>query len=249
MPISGTHKIITVLFGLLLLLATRNLSYEKPAILVNAAVLAAFLAALSWYNYWLLKKMGKYNVWVFLRPLLLVLSGLMVLLVIPGSLLKVLFLLAFVAFVAAAQLFLGNFSENVVLNETLVTVFGFMLAMFAVREYFASRLMIAVVGTFLLIFLSTRALYESIPKSERIKLVSAGSIALFCSQIFWAMSLLPYHYSALAILLLNVFYFCAVLNYYAFFHVLNAKKIYFHVSFLVACSAIILLFTPWNTRG
>lgn len=241
------HKFISLVFGLLFFGAPRFLVFSERMLWVSVGAIAGYLCLLVWYNYWYLRRIEKYNIWVLLRPALLVVGGLLLLLVIPNAALKIAVVAAFGIFIALTEMFLGNFAENVVLNETLLIAFSFLLAMFAFREYFPSRLAWAVIGTFFLLFFVTRSFYEFIPQQSRVKLLSAGSIALFCSQLLWAMSLLPFHYSALAVILFNVFYLSIVLNYHAFFQVLNPKKIYFHVAFFVFCSTLVLLLTPWKT--
>jgi hypothetical protein len=240
------HNIVSVVLGLLFLALSYLFNLENSRLYTVIAGFAGYLLIVSWYNYWYLKRRNQFTVWVFLRPILLILGAFLLLLIIPNVFLKGIFLLAIVLVIASVEMFLGNFAENVLLNETLIIVFAFFLSMFALREYFPRFQIWGVVGTFFSAFLATRCFYEFVPKPNQVKFLSATAIALFCSEIFWAMTLLPFHYSALAVILFNIFYFSVILNYYAFFQTLNIKKIYFHLALLVFTSAVILLFTPWK---
>ena len=76
--------------------------------------------------------------------------------------------------------------------------------------------------------------------------MSAVVVGLFCAELFWVLNFLPFHFSALSVILFNFFYFCLVLNYYHLFHNLNFKKIQFHLGVMALSSFLIALATPWE---
>lgn len=240
------HKYISIGFALVFLIMLQQFPIYRPLFRILALVFLVFLAFFSAYNYWYLRKIQKYNFWVWLSPSFFYLSGFMLFLVIPDDFIKGLFLLATVALAAIFEAFLGNYSENVFLAEHLIMAFGFFTALTAYNFYYPNFLTLQLLGVFLAAFFMTRSLYEFIPRSGKTKLVAALAIGLFCSELFWAESFLPFHFSVLAYWLFNLFYLFLVLNYYYFFHTLNAKKFAFHLTLIFICGAAAFAATPWK---
>jgi hypothetical protein len=211
-----------------------------PAFLIYAALITV-------YNRWYLKQIQKYNFWILIRPLLLVASGFGIFLVIPASGLRSLFLLPTALFITGLEIILGNLAENILLNETLIIAFGLFLSLFGAYYYLpaTSFEIFYLFGIFLGSALLTRSFYELLPKSERSKQLGAIIIGLFCAELYWVLNFLHFHFSVLSILLFNIFYFCLIVNYYHLYHMLNYKKIKFHLFLILACSVVVLISTPW----
>jgi hypothetical protein len=244
------HKFVSVFISLVFLILLQELSVPRPIFRFLVPAFLLFLLALTAYNRRYLLELDKYNPWVLLRPALFFTSMFGLFLIIPGSFLRGLFLLAVVALGSLFEIFLGSFAENVSLNETLIIAFGLFMSISAFALLYAPKLQtLYLAALFLGAFLTARAFYEFIPQDARAKLVASLVIALFCTQLFWAFSFLPLHYSASALMLLNVFYFCLALNYYHAFNTLSRSKFRFHLAFMLACSGFIFLLTPWKIIG
>jgi len=160
---------------------------------------------------------------------------------------------------------MGRFAENLMINETLVIAFGFFITLCGFNQYYLtfgqlhsffggislpdwefSLQPFYLAGTFACSYLLARCFYEFIPQPSLIKVVISLSIALFTTETFWALTFLPFHFSAIAVVLLSVFYFCLILNYYHLFHTLTYKKIQFHLILIIIASAIAIISTPWT---
>jgi hypothetical protein len=210
-----------------------------------------FCALVSAYNYWYLRKTEKYNSWVVVRIVLLLAGLFGIFLSIPSLGWRGAFLILSVAIIAAAQILIANFSENILINETLIAAAGLFLGILGATLYippfsafYLNLLYMALV--FSSSSLLARSFYEFLPHPAFVKLAGSLIIGFFTTQSFWALGFLPFHFSATAIILLNFFYFCLILNYYYLFHILNAKKIIFHFGLMAIADFVVLIFTPWN---
>src|SRR6185437_7695913 len=126
-------------------------------------------------------------------------------------------------------------AENILLNETLLIAFGLFCTFFSFYYDIPSFGSWYLLGVFFSAFLLARSFYEFVPKSNRIKLIAAMALGLFCSELYWSLNFLQFHFSTLALILFNVFYFCLVVTYYQFYHVLNFKKIKFDLFLMFVC--------------
>jgi hypothetical protein len=163
------------------------------------------------------------------------------------------------------QLNLGRYAETLLLNETLVVIFGFFVSLMAWNQYFPALKVISftlgkwhlfnwqfsmqpfyLLGVFAATSVISRAFYEFIPQPPKTKWIAAVALGLFCAELFWALSFLPFHYSAQAVILFCLFYFCLILNYYYLFNTLTLKKIQFHLALIVIASGLVVIATPWG---
>ncbi len=242
------HKFIAVGLSLVFLVIMQKFSVPRPIFRFLVPALFLFLLLLTGYNRWYLKKIDKDTWWNLLRPILFFSSMFGLFLIIPGNFLRGLFLLAVIALGSIFEIFLGDFAENVALNETLVIAFGLFMSICAFALLYAPKFQTLYLGAiFLGTFLTT--FYEFLPQDSSSKLVSSLVISLFATQLFWALTFLPLHYSASALMLFNIFYFCLVLNYYQAFNILNLRKFQFHLGLMLVCSGFIFLLTPWKIIG
>lgn len=243
------HSIISVIIGLLFLVVLQKFATPLPIFRFLLPAFLLLLAVVWLYNRWYLKSLQKYNPWVLVRPALILASGFGVFLVIPDESIRGVFLLFSVAIIAATEYFLGNFAENVLINETLVIAFAVFFSFFGFYFYAPTYQPLYVLGVFLASGLLTRSFYEFIPRPDKTKAVSAIALGLFSSELFWSSNFLHFHYSVLAIFLFNIFYFCLIVNYYHFFKILNSKKVQFHLALIALCSLVVLAVTPWKIVG
>lgn len=240
------HKLISVCIGLLFLLVLQKFATPEPVFRFLLPAFLLYLIIVTVYNYWYLKQVQKYNFWALLLPELLMAAGFGLFLVIHSPNLRGLFLTVTVILIALAEIILGNMSENLTLNQTLIIAFGLFFSFFAAYFYAPSYEPLYLMGIFLSGGLLARVFYESVPQPEKTKFVGAIAIGLFCAEMFWVLNFLQFHFSVLSLILLNIFYFCLILNYYHQFHNLNFKKVQFHLLLIVICSLLAVLATPWK---
>lgn len=259
------HKFISVAIALLYIIVLQEFTVPYPIFRFLAPALIGFCVLVTYYNKQYLMRLGKYNLWVLSRPVLMFLSGFGIFLLLPNALFRGLFLMATFFIIYLFEYNLGNFAENLLINETLIIAFGFFVAFCGFGQYFLtfaevnsffqatslpdwefSLQPVYLAGVFLSSYLLARAFFEFIPQSASTKTVTSVILALFCTEIYWALTFLPFHYSAMAVVLLSIFYFCLMLNYYYLFRTLTFKKVQFHLILIAIASSIAIIATPWK---
>lgn len=259
------HKHISLAIGLLYLLVLQWFSGPEPVFRFLAPAFLVFCALVAYYNKAYLQSIKKYNFWAMLRPLMLFASGFGIFFLLPTAGFRLLFLIPTFAIIFLVELNLGNFAENFLINETLIIAFGFFICLAAFNQYFPYFARVPVflgkyhvfdwqfsmeplylAGVFLSVTALSRAFYESIPQNDKTKWIGAVLLGLFSAELFWVLSFLPLHYSAQAVILFSVFYFCLILNYYHLFHSLSLKKIQFHLILIILACGLVVLATPWK---
>ena len=240
------HKLISFCVGLGFLIIFQEFATPQPIFRFLIPAFLVYAGAVTAYNRWYLKQINQYNVWILIRPLLLLLSGFGIASLVPSLALRGVFLIISVGLITSVEILLGNLAENILLIETLFIAFGLFFT-FAGYYYNAPSFeTLYLMGVFATSALLVRSFYESVPRPERIKVISALIIGLFTAELYWALNFLQFPYTVLAVLLFNIFYFCLILNYYFFFHILNFKKIQFHLFLTSASTVLVLITTPWN---
>ncbi|MCX6796876.1 MAG: hypothetical protein NTX98_00140 [Candidatus Doudnabacteria bacterium] len=245
------HNLVAMAFGLLFLAVLQTFSNPYPIFRFLLPAFLAFLVLVVWYNYKYLKKIEKYNFWIIIRPVLLILSGFGIFLLLPSTGMRNLFLISGVLLISFFESFIGKFAEELLINEILIIAFGAFVAILGASFYippFAKPYLnvIYLIGIFSMTVLISRSFYEFTPVTKKTKLLASIILGLLCSEFLWVLSFLQFHYSVLAFLLFNLFYFCLILNYHYYFNTLNIKKIQFHLIILVISGGLALLATPWK---
>jgi hypothetical protein len=243
------HKLISFCFGLLFLIVMQKFASPEPVFRYLTPAFVAYTALLAIYNRWYLNTIQKFNIWVWLRPILFLFSAFGFFLILPNEFLRGLFLILCVGLITLFEVILENIAENILLNETLIIAFGMFFAFFGLYNYAPGYQPFYLVGVFLGSTLLARSFYEFCSSTQKAKITGAIAIGLFSGELFWALNFLHFHYSVLSIFLFNFFYFCLILNYYHLFHNLNFKKIQLHLFLIMACFFAVLISTPWRIVG
>ncbi len=207
-----------------------------------------FVLAASWYNRRYLLKIGKYDLWQVVRFALLLSSAFAVFFVLHSSFARMMFLIVSFFVVWFFEYALGNFSENLLFNETLLSAFGFFVFLAATRFYYSFSGWLTTALGFGFCILLGRAFFEICPKNNSVKWLTTLVLALLVSEIYWATSFLPPHFSVLGFLAFNVFFLGLVFNYFYFFQSLNYKKVQFYLTIFAFSTALLFLVTPWQYK-
>lgn len=240
------HKFISFCAGLLFLIVLQKFATPVPVFRFLIPAFLVYAAAVGAYNVWYLKKIERYNFWTVARSLMLLAAAFGIFFVLPSENLRGLFLISTVAIITFVEVILGAAAENILLNETLLIAFGLFLGLFGADYYFPSLQAWFTIGIFLSGALLSRSFYEFTPEPRKAKMVAAVIMGLFCSELYWALNFLHFYYSSLAVFLFLAFYFCLIINYYRIFHILNYKKLQFHLFLITCCAVLVLLTTPWK---
>jgi hypothetical protein len=240
------HKITSVVIGVLFLIVLQSFAVPLPVFRFLVPAFSVYALGATLYNYFYLLSVEKYNFWVCIKPTLLMVSGFSLFVLLPNSFLRSAFLLFTVVLLSFFEMFLGNFSENIQLSEALLTVFSVFVSVCAYNQYFPPYQFLYIAVLFFAAFIVTRSFFESIPQPEAVKRLHSVGIALFVTEVYWALTFLPFHYSAIALILFNLYYFMIALDYYHFFNILNAQKLKFHFILLACFTFAIFIATPWK---
>jgi hypothetical protein len=215
-----------------------NLPNEIPVLL--------FVAVITTYNYFYLKRIGLYNFWSLMRIVLFLLGWFGVYFIIPSQFWRGVYLLAGVPLLYLIEQAVGNPGEQLLVNETLLSAFTGFVTLVALSHYYPLSGTLYLLLTFVFTMLLVRTSYELSPQGSRGKWLSAGAIGLIMTEVFWAGSFMPLHYSALGLIVFNVFYCTWTLCYYFLYNHLTAKKAQFHVVLAILFTALIIIITPWR---
>lgn len=240
------HKLISFCIGLVFLIVLQKFATPEPIFRFLLPAFLVYSSVVFFYNRWYLKKIQKYSIWTSLRMMLFLTAAFGLFLIIPSEGFRGLYLIITVGLISLGEIILGKEGENILLNETLIIAFGLFLTFSAFYQYIPGYSVVYAIGVFISVALLTRSFYEQLPQAGYSKLIGSVALGLFCSEIFWVLNFLPFHFSIQGVFLFNIFYLCLILNYYHQFHNLNLKKIQFHLFLITACSFVVLLFTPWN---
>jgi hypothetical protein len=229
------HKLISFCIGLVFLIVLQKFATPQPIFRFLLPAFLIYASAVFFYNRWYLKQIQKYSIWINLRFMLLLAAAFGLFLIIPTAGFRGMYLIVTVGLISLGEVMLGKEGENILLNEVLIIAFGLFLSFSAFYQYIPVFSALYAVGIFISSAILSRSFYELIPQTGNSKLVGSVVLGLFCSEIFWALNFLPFHFSVQGIFLFNIFYICLILNYYFQFHNLNLKKIQFHVLLILSC--------------
>lgn len=210
------------------------------------AAMVIFTSAVLGYNYWYLKINNFFSFWTWVRPALFFIGLLAIYFVVPGSGIKGLFLIASVGLIYLFEVKLLVASEQLLFLETLVTYFGWALGIFAINFYILPKTYLILGAIALSTFFISRCSFEYIPQTEQKRNFYSWFLALCALEISWAMLFLPVHFTALSIILFNIFYVLWIIIYYHMLHNLTAQKVSFHLILASLIVILTLVSTPWR---
>lgn len=237
------HKFISVVFAVAFFILVQSFNgifrFLLPAMLVYGAALLA-------YNLWYMRSKQFYTLWSWLRPLFFLMALLAIYFVLPANFSRGLFLALCVAFIYLMQQALLIASEQVTYLQTLLSFFGFSLAAFALNYFLLPQSPVILVLLSIAAFVVSRSSLDYVPALDVKKNFFSGVLALCVLEASWALIFLPLHFTAIAIILFNIFYVLWLVIYYHLFNNLSPKKISFHVIFSSIIIALALTTTPWK---
>jgi len=244
---SNYHKIISLAFSIGFVVIVQMFATPLPVFRYLLPAFIGYLLVFTFYNIYYLRVTDQSNPWAWVRPLLFMVGWFGLFFIIPDGFWRGVFLLAGVPIIYLVELMLGKSGQQFLFNEVLLTAFSCFLSLTAFSHYYYS-----VPGTvylaacFIVTSLMVRASFESVPRNAGQKWVSSLLMGLFVTELFWALSFLPLHYSALGLILFNIFYFCWALLYHSLFDHLTARRIQYHLLLLFIFTVMILIVTPWQ---
>jgi hypothetical protein len=242
------HLIISALIAIAFVVIVQVFATPLPVFrfLVPAYIVYAF--AVSGYNWWYLKRTGRFNVWVWLRVPLFLLTWFALFFLIPSNLIRGTFLLISVPIIFFFESLVGNMGQQLGWNEFILTMAGLLIGLFGLSFYFILPGVLYLVIVFAATTLVVRTSLELVPHSTMVKWVASMAIGLFATELFWVANFLPLHYSALAIITFNAVYVVWIVYYHYLYHTLTLRQIQFHLILALVLTVVIFFTTPWSIQ-
>ncbi len=242
------HNIVSLLFGLMFAFILYKSTYPIPVFRFFVPIFSLFLMATSYYNYLYLKNLQKNNIWPVIRMALLLSAGFLIYFVLLDSFTRFVFLLVSVIIITCFEALIDKFAENILFNEIIIVSFGLFFGFCGLVWNFPTFTYAFLIGLFVSLLLLTRGFFEFAPIPVFAKWLNALILAFLNVQIYWACQFLPFHYSALSVIVFNIYYSSVILDYYFLFNHLTDKKVKFHLALSAICVGLVLLATPWRMQ-
>lgn len=243
------HIIISAVIAILFLVITQIFASPLPVFRFLVPSFLAFVLAVSLYNRWYLLDQNRWNVWVWVRFPLFLLSWFGLFFLVPSGLGRGLFLLVSLPIIFFFESLVGNTGQQIGWNEFLLTCAALLLTLFGFSYYFQLPGVLYLLGVFLSVAVVVRSSLELVPHDSMVKWVASLALGLFATELFWAVSFLPLYYSALAIFTFNVLYVLWIIYYHYLYRTLTRKQVQFHLLLALLLVLVMLMATPWSIQS
>ena len=213
-----------------------------PAYIMYAAVVAG-------YNYWYLKKTTVFNTWMWLRIPIFLISWFGLFFMIPSGSGRGLFLLVTLPIIMFFESLVGNKGQQLGWNIFLFTLLALLISLYGVSYYFVLPGVLYLFVVFVSVSIVVRSSLDLVPHEPLVKWVAAIALGLFATELFWAISFLPLHYTALAVFTFNVLYVLWIIYYHYLYKTLTRKQVQFHLILAFILAIVMFLSTPWGIQA
>ncbi len=243
------HRIISAVIAILFLVVLQLFASPDPIYRFLIPAFLAYLIALAFYNRWYLLKTDSFNFWVWLRIPLFLASWFGLFFLIPSGLGRGLFLLFSLPIIFFFESLVGNQGQQLGWNEFLLTCGALLISLFGFSYYFILPGVLYLLIVFVSVSLVVRTSLELVPHDPLVKWIAALALGLFATELFWVVSFLPLHYTALAIFSFNVLYVLWIIYYHYLYKTLTWKQIQFHLILALVLGIIMFVSTPWSIQS
>lgn len=212
--------------------------------LLPAGVLLLGLVAA--YNAWYLKVNNNWNVWLWVRPLLVVASWFGLFFFVPSGFLRGVFLLVSVVVVMLAQRLLGSHGQRVLIMDLLLGSLASGLVITGLAQYFTVPIIVYLTFYFLFTFIFSRSVFEYLLVATRHKWLLSGVVAFAASELLWVILLLPLHFSVLGMVMGLWVYTAIIIIYGQAFGMMSLKRLLYHLLWYSVTILILIIATTWE---
>lgn len=245
------HLIISGVIAILFLVITQIFASPLPVFRFLVPAFLVYLIAVAGYNRWYLRRneAAQFNIWLWLRLPLFLLSWFGLFFLVPSGLGRGLFLLIGLPIIFFFESLVGNTGQQLGWNEFLLTIAALLLTLFGFSYYFQLPGVLYLFIVFISVAVVVRSSLELVPHDSLVKWVASLALGLFTTELFWAISFLPLHYSALAIFTFNVLYVLWIIYYHYLYQTLTRKQVQFHLMLAFVLALVMLMSTPWSIQS
>lgn len=243
------HLIISAIIAIAYLVIVQLFSSPVPRLHLLLPAYGVYILAVGGYNRWYLAKRDQWVLWVWLRLPFFLVAWLGVLFLIPAGLGRGMFLLISLPIIFFFESLVGNTGQQLGWNEFLLTCAALLLTLFGASYYFLLPGVLYLFIVFLTVSILVRSSLELVPHPPLVRWVASLSIGLFATELFWVVSFLPLHYTALAIFTFNVLYVLWIIYYHYLYRTLTSKQVQFHLVLAIVLALVMLISTPWSIQS
>ena len=243
------HRIISAVIAILFLVVLQVFASPQPKFRFLVPAFLIYLLVILIYNRWYLKHQDSFNVWLWLRLPLFICSWVGLFILLPSALGRGLFLLFSLPILFFFESLVGNTGQQLGWNEFLLTVAALLISIFGFSFYYVLPGVIYLALVFISVSVVVRSSLELVPHEPVVKWIASLSLGLFITELFWVISFLPLHYTALAIFTFNVLYVLWIIYYHYLYKTLTWKQIQFHLILAFALMLVMFISTPWSIQS
>jgi hypothetical protein len=240
------HAIISILISVGFVVVVQIFAAPQPVFRYLLGSMAVYLTLVTLYNFFHLRRLNAYSVWTLVRFVLVFVGWFGVYLIIPSEFWRSAFLIAGLPLFYFIERIIGHPGEQLLFNETLLATFTGIMAIVGFSHYFLLPGTLYLLLLFVFVTLVVRSSYELTPQSRRSRWMAAVAYGLAMTEVYWAAGFLPFHYSAIGLLVFNAFYCVWTLGYYYLYNHLTPKKVQFHILLALVFTILIIIITPWR---
>ncbi len=248
MSLKRLHLIISAVIAILFLVSAQIYASPNPVFRFMVVAFTLFVVSVALYNRWYMRKQEQWNVWVWLRLPYFLVTWFGIFFLIPSGVGRGLFLLISVPIIFFFESLAGNTGQQLGWNEFLLTSAALLLTIFGSSYYFLLPGVLYLFIVFVSVSVLVRSSFELVPDPPLIKWIASLSLGLFVTELFWAVSFLPLHYSALAIFTFNLLYVLWIIYYHYLYKTLTRKQVQFHLVLALTLALIMFISTPWSIQ-
>lgn len=243
------HLIISAIISVLFLVIVQFFATPLPVFRFLAPAFIVYVLVVALYNRRYLRLKEKWNFWLWLRIPLFLFSWFGLFFLIPSGFGRGLFLLISLPIIFFFESLVGNSGQQLGWNEFLLTAAAALITLFGFSYYFILPGVLYLLATFISVTMVVRSSFELVPDDPAVKWVASLSLGLFATELFWAISFLPLHYTALAIFAFNALYVLWIIYYHYLYKTLTRKQVQFHLVLALVLAAVMLVSTPWSIQA
>lgn len=162
---------------------------------------------------------------------------------IPGSTLRIIFLICAAAVFYLLEIKLGR-ESHFLQNIYLLSVIAWYVSLFGFQFYFHLPAVVIVAAVFISTYLFGLQGFAgfSLPAKKYFYLI----LALICAEVAWGLSFWPTHFFINAVVSFSVYYLLWLFAFSAFFGKLSRQKIYWQIILIVILLILSLTTTAWR---
>ncbi len=237
---------ISIFAALVLPVGVYALSLPTPVFRYIIPFVLAVVLLVELVTWFCLAQTPEVRRWMLVRSALFYCAWLAVFFLVPFSSLFSWYMVLSVPLLYLGHTMVTYTGETVLISHTILVSFGILLTAAAGEYYFKAGSLLLTTLVFAALVLLTRGTFVLVPQQPAVRLSASLLVALFATETYAALLLLPFHYTVIGFLAFLAFYVVWLCAYYWQFNVLTAQRAKFYLFVALVLAGLVLLVTPWQ---